>query len=339
MLSLPCCDVRQCAYMLPLLTQQMDTLHTPLRHNLPYVVLDQLPPPSHISHIPQFNIPPAGNSVSIPESPCNAPTDDRQPKDPHVTYIGAALLPISTKLLQRIEQGTFIEMAELLPESLGHLSSDEDRQVVKPKRRMVSDIVEWLQCFGLYIAIISRKQPARVLDLLGYQNLIIQAYQEYRLDCWLGYDHRFRQQAAATPTRWAVVDPTLWNLAFFGRAGTSRCHYCFSLSHCSSDCEILLNTQRDHTSSSGQFSHTNIPPNNMTRPSSRNQPRPNQAPPTQLSATTPPVCYSYNETPKPGCLFPYCLFEHSCYWCLKNPDVFSKRHKAIFCPNKARPPR
>ena len=100
---------------------------------------------------------------------------------------------------------------------------------------MVSDIVEWLQCFGIYIAIISRKQPARVIDLLGYQNLIIQAYQEYRGDCWLEYDRGFRQQAAATPTRWAVVDPTLWNLAFSGQAGTSRCRYCL-------DCHIVLVT-------------------------------------------------------------------------------------------------
>ena len=107
-------------------------------------------------------------------------------------------------------------MVELLPESLGHFPSNEDHPAVKPKRRMVSDIVEWLQCFGTYIAIISQKQPARVIDLLGYQNLIIQAYQEYWGDCWLWYDRRFWQQAAASPTRWAVVDQTMWNLAFSG---------------------------------------------------------------------------------------------------------------------------
>ena len=139
----------------------------------------------------------------------------------------------------------------------------------------------------IYIAIISRKQPARVIDLLGYQNLIIQAYQEYRGDCWLGYDHGFRQQAAATPTRWAVVDPTLWNLAFSGQAGTSHCRYCFSLSHCSSDCEILLTTQEKHAYSPGYSSPNNIP-SYMTRPTSQNQP-----PPTRLPATTPPLCYSY----------------------------------------------
>ena len=115
--------------------------------------------------------------------------------------------------------------------------------------------------------------------------------------CWLGYDRGFQQQAAATPTRWAVVDPTLWNLAFSGQAGTSRCRYCFSLSHCSSDCEILLTTQGKHAYSPGYSSPNNIPPSNipsyMTRPTSQNQPRQNQPPPTRLPATTPPLCYTY----------------------------------------------
>ena len=129
-------------------------------------------------------------------------------------------------------------MAELLPVNLGHLASDDDQHVVKPKRRIILNIVEWLQCFGTYIAIISPKQPTRVIDLLGYQGLIIQAYQKYQGDSWLGYDHHFRQQVAVTPTKWAIVDPTLWNLAFSSRAGVSCCSYCFSLSHCSSDCEM-----------------------------------------------------------------------------------------------------
>ena len=98
-------------------------------------------------------------------------------------------------------------MSELLSESLEHLASDDDQHEVKLKRQVILDIVEWLQCFGTYIAIISRKQPTRVINLLGYQGLIIQAYQEYQGDSWLGYDCCFRQQAAATPTKWAIVDP------------------------------------------------------------------------------------------------------------------------------------
>ena len=253
-------------------------------HNLSYVAIGQLPPPSQITHISQFNnsgSSQAGNTISIPSladrgSPNDNASTDQQTKDPSVVHIGAALPPIFTKLLKRIEQGNFIEMAELLPESLGHLASDDDQHVVKPKRRVISDIVEWLQCFGTYIAIISRKQPTRVIDLLGYQGLIIQAYQEYQGDSWLGYDRRFRQQAAATPTKWAVVDPTLWNLAFSGRAGVSRCSYCFSLSHCSSDCEMLLNSQGEQTSTQGRLPQNNYLPKVTygKRPTSQNQPLP-----------------------------------------------------------------
>ena len=38
---------------------------------------------------------------------------------------------------------------------------------------------------------------------------------KYSRDRWLGYDQRFRQQAAANPGAiWAQTDPTLWNIAF-----------------------------------------------------------------------------------------------------------------------------
>ena len=121
-------------------------------------------------------------------------------------------------------------MSELLPENLGHATSEEVQlTVTKPRKCVIADIVEWLQCFGTCIAIISQKQPTRVIDLLGYQNPMKQAYQEYEGDCWLRYDRRFRQQAAATTsTTWSIVDPTLWNLVFSGQAGTLRFSHCFS---------------------------------------------------------------------------------------------------------------
>ena len=68
-------------------------------------------------------------------------------KDSSVIHIRPALPPISKKLIKRIEQGNFIEMAELLPESLGHITDEDQPAVAKSKRRPVSDIVEWLQCF------------------------------------------------------------------------------------------------------------------------------------------------------------------------------------------------
>ena len=89
------------------------------------------------------------------------------------------------------------------------------------KPRDVTDIVEWLQCFGTYIAIVDHTEPHRVPDLLGYQNLIIQGYHKHQKGCWQTYDRDFRRKASASHTaEWSTVDATLWNLAFLGGSTT-----------------------------------------------------------------------------------------------------------------------
>ena len=103
-------------------------------HNFSYAAISQLPPPSQITHISQFNnagSSQAGNMISIPSladrgSPNDNTSTDQQNKDPSVIHIGAALPPISTKPFKQIEQGNFIEMEELLLESLRHLASVSD---------------------------------------------------------------------------------------------------------------------------------------------------------------------------------------------------------------------
>ena len=131
-------------------------------------------------------------------------------------------------------------MAELLPDHLGISTSPtnrDEKQTTKLKRRQVTNILEWVQCFGIYTAVLTLKQPNRIQDLLGYQALIVEACMEYNCEAWLGYNRRFRQDAAASPTTvWAKIDPTLWNKAFTGQARGQRCQYCFFLTHKSEDC-------------------------------------------------------------------------------------------------------
>ena len=47
------------------------------------------------------------------------------------------------------------------------------------------------------MAVLTQKHPERIPDLLGYQQLIIEASLEYEGDNWLGYDRQFRLTAAA----------------------------------------------------------------------------------------------------------------------------------------------
>lgn len=221
--------------------------------------------------------------------------------------LGTSYPPVPNKLVKKINDGDFVEMADLLPD---RLANSGDNELAKPskKRRIVTNILEWVRCFGLYTSIISRSAPERVPDLLGYQALIIDAYTEYQGDHWSGYDRQFRQRAAVTPiSTWSAMDTTLWNRAFGGMASLPRCIHCFSVSHKSIECELSPDI---HTPSP---SRTSTP----GRPFSQSQR---------------PICFSWNEEPGPGCARRTCRFEHSCYLCSKDNSVQNKNHKAIHCP-------
>ena len=66
-------------------------------------------------------------------------------------------------------------MAELLTDTLSSSEYlvENDSQSHKQKLKEVTDILDWVQCFGVYMAIISFKEPNRIPDLIGYQSLII----------------------------------------------------------------------------------------------------------------------------------------------------------------------
>ena len=216
-------------------------------------------------------------------------------------------------------------MAELLPDRLGvsanpqNTGEKEDKQPSRSKKRQVTSILEWVQCFSIYTAVIAAKHPERIQDLLGYQALIIEAHMEYDCDTWLGYDRRFRQTAAASPEMvWARIDPTLWNMAFTGQARAKRCKYCFSLTHPAEDCDWA------------------------PAPSSASplvQPNPSMATPWHRGtrSRTPQICYAWNYSPEPNCVYPGCRYQHICLFCARDPQVTNKEHKAMQCSRRRNP--
>ena len=161
-----------------------------------------------------------------------------------------------------------------------------------------------------YTAVISKKQPYRVMDLMGYQILIIEAYHEYRSNAWLNYDRRFHLRAASQPGRsWAAIDSTIWNLAFAGQAKATRCNHCFSFAHSTSNCNLSGNNSE--TKPLFPSGHTHYPAKSF-----RGQ----------------PICYKWNNSKLPGCPHRNCHFEHICYICASNPQAKDVDHKAVFCP-------
>ena len=228
--------------------------------------------------------------------------------------IGAGLPPVPKKLVERIQSGDFIDMAELLPDRLGTQGNtpSKDEKSKRPKRQVAS-ITEWVQCFCIYMAVLTSKSPERIQDLLGYMAIIVEACREYEGDTWLGYDRRFRQRAAASPdSKWARIDPTLWNMAFTGQAKAERCKYCFSLSHKEVDCDWAPQT----SSATAPLAAHKFPTPRWT-PRLRNA----------------PVCKSWNFTQQPSCDFRSCTYQHVCMQCSKDPQA-DKAHKLINCPKR-----
>ena len=107
-------------------------------------------------------------------------------------FIGAVVPPVPPKLVDRIKGGEFIDMAELLPDRIGSInpSSTDESAKQKVQRRPVTSIIEWVQCFNVYLSVICRTCPERILDLLTYQMLIIEASTVYEGNAWLGSGNR-----------------------------------------------------------------------------------------------------------------------------------------------------
>lgn len=64
------------------------------------------------------------------------------------------------------------------------------------KHWIITNIIEWLQGFAVYVSVIARKHPQYVPDLMGYQILMLETSNKYKNDCWFGFDRCFCQQTA-----------------------------------------------------------------------------------------------------------------------------------------------
>ena len=103
-------------------------------------------------------------------------------------------------------------MAELLTDTL--LLPDYIVENHSPghmhKQQKVTEILDWVQYFGVYMAIISFKEPSRIPNLIGYQSLIIQSTLYCQEGCCIVYDRCFQLKASAvTITEWSCIDITM----------------------------------------------------------------------------------------------------------------------------------
>ena len=109
----------------------------------------------------------------------------------------AGLPPVPSKVVKQIQNGEYVDLAELTIDRLSMPPLSEASKSAQPRLRPVASIMEWTQCFTNYTSIQGRTQPDKIPDLLGYVHLIIQAHLEHYGDAWAIYDCRFRLISAS----------------------------------------------------------------------------------------------------------------------------------------------
>ena len=131
-------------------------------------------------------------------------------------------------------------MADLLPEYMAPKREESALSSLFParKRKQVTDINPWLQCFMTYVSVMSRRFPQDVVELLVYMGNIHKASIKFAGQSWVRYDVTFRTQAAATGYRqWSTINASLYSLCFTGKvAAKPHCEFCFSVAHATQDC-------------------------------------------------------------------------------------------------------
>ena len=105
------------------------------------------------------------------------PTGGGRPRaDKRGVYVGEALPPVPRKLADKIQAWEFIEMTELLPEFWAQKLEEKEGQYGSSssrRKRPVTDLKTWLQCFAIYVGMLLAKRPEAVPELVSYMVAII----------------------------------------------------------------------------------------------------------------------------------------------------------------------
>ena len=278
-------------------------------------VLGAMPGPSALVGAPTFTLEsPLGGNVEQPVGPILPIVTKLMTQIPSPTH--ASLPP---KLVQKILNLEFIEMAELVPESWGidpepAVCCHQGRR--QARRGPVTDILLWLECYSALVAVLASKYPQRIGDFMSYQATIIKAHRNFEGMSWVVYDRCYRRRAAATKSlEWAKIDTALYNEAFTGRArSVPRCNYCLSLDHSDHDCPACPMPVGEQ-------------PTGKVFPIGGGTPRPPRALQYRTAVGGPPalqeICQLFNSA---RCRMVWCKRRHVCNLCgLPHPELLCQR--------------
>ena len=98
-----------------------------------------------------------------------------------LVHLGTGLGALPRKMVEKMESGQYVDFTDLLPaRGKARIPSQAfEGQIVvvqaldlAQSRKVIPDLATWIQCFGIYARVVTRKKPEKLPDLLAYMSLI-----------------------------------------------------------------------------------------------------------------------------------------------------------------------
>ena len=240
--------------------------------------------------------------------------------------ISPALPPIPAKIVERVQNGSFIDFKEFLADNVllvqrlqelsysgAHLSPLSQSLSANSRLREINDPLTWASCFLAFMATRLELQEAR--DLAAYGMIILQLARKHGGMGWLVYDRQFRQhRATGASMPWSDINPSLMAATVLGQAGDGSgrsCPLCLAADHSKEECALGFSEQP-------KLGPNPAPTPRAIPPPSRSLHRP--APYT----TGDTICRRFN---RGWCTRSTCRFDHICTGCAK------PGHGEVHCPD------
>ena len=121
--------------------------------------------------------------------------------------------------------------SELVPQRISAPKPGAGRPDLSGSRETIPDLATWLQCFAVYIATVTAKEPDLTHNLLTYMVTIAKASMKYS---WSYTIRNFHQEAADNGLKdWAKVDLSIYRQCFTNAAISDQkwCKNCQSIDH------------------------------------------------------------------------------------------------------------
>ena len=105
--------------------------------------------------------------TSLSPAPVKTNNPSIMPTMPVGMFMGDSMLPLPDSVVAKIRKLEFVDMSELRPESwlLDEEADEKSVAALKTKKKPVTDILVWVQCYASYVAVLAQSFPTHTPNL------------------------------------------------------------------------------------------------------------------------------------------------------------------------------